>query len=250
MIKNHPKNQIVLVGVLRNKRDLNILLTEKWYRIPKTDAPKQPFNYLAFYQPNSFGRQGKSIRYYARVLNYQTIKRKDLLPNELDHPRVYDDYFQIRLGKIKKLPQPIRNVIPRRISFGFTTLNHLLKSKNILQLYNVTPTEKIVENDLRRAGIKAIAQYVLRGKKRYCLDFAIFCKQGAMAIECDNKKAHANPSQQEKDKIKNTFLRRHGWTVIRLPEEKIVSDLKGCIVRVKKAVRKLSGEIAILDSFN
>ena len=240
MIKNQTRDKIVLVGVLRNKRDLNILLTENWYRIPAAHMPRRQFNYLAFYQPALFGRQGKRIRYYARVLNYQTIKRKDLLPDESSHLRAHDYYFRVRVGKIKKLPRPIRNIIPRRISFGFTTLNRLLKSKNILQLYNIVPIEQIVEDGLKQAGIKAVAQYYIsKDKKRYCLDFAVFCKRGSIAIECDNEKAHSSRRQQEKDKIKNAFLRRHGWTVIRLPERYIVSDLNGCLARIKKAVRKL-----------
>ncbi len=245
MIKNHTKDKIdkiVLVGVLKNRRDLNILLTENWYRIPAAYAPTRRFDYLAFYQPTLFGRHGKCIRYYARVLSSRIIKRGDLLPDELNHLRAHDYYLWVRVGKIKELTRPIRNIIPRRISFGFTTLNHLLKSKNVLQLYNVIPTEQIVGEGLSRAGIKTIAQYyVLSGKKRYCLDFAVFCKQGPIAIECDNKKAHSSLRQREKDKIKNIFLRRHGWIVIRLPEHDIVSDLKGCIVRIKKAVRKLGG---------
>lgn len=253
MIKNQAENQIVLVGVLKNKRDLDILLTENWYRIPKASAPRRQFNYLAFYQPALFGRRGKRIRYYARVLSYQTIKRRELLPDEPNHPRADDDYFRIRLGKIQKLLRPIRNIIPRRISFGFTTLCRLLKSKDILQLYNIAPTEQIVEDGLKQAGIKAIAQYhVLSGpegeqalygasKKRYRLDFAVFCKQGAIAIECDNKKAHSGLSQRKKDKIKNTFLRRRGWTVIRLSERDIVFDLKSCLNRIQRVVRKLGG---------
>ncbi len=243
-MKNHTKDQIVLVGVLRDKRDLNILLTENWYRIPAAYAPRRQFNWLAFYQPALFGCQGKLIQYYARVLNHQTVKRSDLLPDELSHPRVRDYYFRLRVGKVKKLPRPIRNIIPRRVSFGFTTLNRLLKSKDILQLYNVAPTEQLVGDGLRRAGIKAIAQNrVLGGKKRYCLDFSVFCKQGLIAIECDNKKAHSSSGQREKDRIKNAFLRRRGWLVIRLPEDDIVSNLRGCIIRIKKAVRKLGGLI-------
>ena len=91
MIKNQAKDKtkkIVLVGVLKNKSDLNILLKEKWYRIPKAHMLKRQFDYLAFYQPASFGRQGKRIQYYARVLNYQTIKRKDLLPAEIGRAHV------------------------------------------------------------------------------------------------------------------------------------------------------------------
>ncbi len=240
MIKNRAKEKIVLVGVLKDKHDLNILLTENWYRIPVARSPKLKFNYLAFYQPALFGRQGKRIRYYARVLNHQTVKRSDLLPNESSHPRALDYYFRVRVGRVKKLPRPIRNIRPRRVSFGFTTLNRLLKSKNILQLYGVAPTEQIIENGLRRAGIKAIAQYTIsNGQKRYRLDFAVFCQQGSIAIECDNKKAHSSARQREKDKIKNSFLRRRGWMVIRLSEHDIVFDSKGCLARVRKAVRKL-----------
>jgi very-short-patch-repair endonuclease len=245
MIKNHTKDKIdkiVLVGVLKDRRDFNILLTGNWYRIPVTHAPKRRFDYLAFYQPAPFGRQGKRIRYYTRVLNWRVIKRGDLLPDEPSHPRARDYYLQIRVGKIKKLPRPIRNIIPRRISFGFTTLNHLLKSKDILQLYNITPTELMVGDGLKEAGIRVIPQYYVKGKqKRYFLDFAIFCQKGMIAIECDNKKAHSILGQLKKDKIKDNFLKKQGWTVIRLPEDNIVSNLPDCIKRIKKAVRKLGG---------
>jgi len=253
MLKNWPKDKIVLVGVIKDRRDLNVLLKENWYRIPVKHLPKRKFDYLAFYQPLSFGRKGKRIQYYAPVLDYQIIKRSDLLPEESNHPRAKNYYLKIRVGKAKKLSRPIRNIIPRRISFGFTTLNHLLKSKDILQLYNVTPSEPMVENGLKEAGIRAIPQCYVKpphqifgsggkGKrKRFFLDFAIFCQKGKIAIECDNKKVHSLPSQKKKDKIKDAFLRSYGWNVIRLPEDDIVSDLPGCIKRIKKAVQKLGG---------
>lgn len=245
MIKNRVKDKTeknVLVGVLKDKRDFDILSAEKWYRIPLSRAPARRFNYLAFYQPALFGRLGRCIQYYARVLDYRIVRRKDLLPNESNHPRAQNYYLRFRVGKVKKLSRPIRNAASRRVSFGFTTLDDLLKSKNILQLYNVAPTEKIMENGLRRAGIKAVPQYYfLNGKKRFRLDFAVFCKKGSIAVECDNKKAHSGLYQREKDKIKNNFLRQRGWAVIRLTEEDIVSDLDGCVARVKKAVQKLGG---------
>ena len=235
-------DRVVLVGVIKDKRDFGILLSENWYRIPVAYAPKRRFNYLAFYQPALFGRQGKQIQYYARVLSFQTAKRSDLLPDESEHPKARDYYFRVRVGKIKKLARPVKNIIPRRVSFGFTTLNHLLKSKNILHLYNVAQTEQILENGLGQAGIKAIAQhYVSGGKKRYCLDFAVFCRQGSIAIECDNKKAHSGSVQREKDRMKTAFLRRRGWIVVRLTEEEIISDLRGCVAQIRKAVQKLGG---------
>lgn len=237
---NRIESGNVLVGVIKDKRDLGALLAQKWYRIPVRRAPRRKFKYLAFYQPAGFGRRGKRIRYYARVLSQRTVRRKDLLPEEPKHARAGDYYFLFRLGNIKKLSRPIRNVTPRRISFGFTTLDRLLKSKDILQLYDVAPTEQIMEDALKRAGIRAVAQYyVSSGQKRYYVDFAVFCRGGSIAVECDNQKAHSGSRQRKKDRVKNAALRRKGWTVIRLSERDIVSNLESCMMRVKKAVRKL-----------
>lgn len=238
-INRKKENKNVLVAVLKNKRDLNLLLKENWYRIPIAHLPTRPFKYLAFYQPTIFGRQGKQIKYYAKVLNTQTKIRKDLLPSENEHPRASEQYLKIKVAKIKELAKPIKNIIPRRIYFGFITLNQLLKSKNILELYNIPPTEQIVERMLKRAGIKATSQYPTSVKgRRFCLDFAIFCPNKKIAIECDNKKAHRSPSQRLKDKIKDKTLRQAGWTVIRLKEDEIMSNLPSCLARIQKTIKK------------
>lgn len=248
MIKNYGKDRkgqasrTVLVGVVKDRRDLGALLAQKWYRIPVKHAPKRKFKYLAFYQPAGFGRRGKLIRYYARVLSQRTIRRKDLLPDEPKHPRADDYYFVFRVDNIKKLSWPIKNVAPRRISFGFTTLRRLLKSRNILELYDVAPTEEILWKALQRAGIEARAQYrVVVGKKQYRPDFALFCKRGAIAVECDNKKAHSSRRQRARDKAKNIALGRYDWKVIHLSEKALISNVEGCILKIKRAIRKLGG---------
>lgn len=246
MIKIHlgNKNKIVLVGVLKDRRDLEILLKHNWYRIPLKHAPARSFRYFAFYQPASFGRDGKRIKYYARVLDYKIAKRSDLLRNELNHPRANDYYLRFLVDKIRKLPEPIRNKIPRRISFGFTTLKRLLESKDILQVYGVLPAEEVIQKALKRAVIQVTPQYhVSVGGKRYCLDFAVFCKLGSIAVECDNRKAHSGKHAQEKDRAKNVNLRRHGWLVIRLREKDIVANLNGCIQKVRKAIQELGGAV-------
>lgn len=242
MKKIDLKEKIVLVGVLKNKRDLEIILKQKWYRIPVDWAPKRQFDYLAFYQPLSFKKAGKQIKYFAEVLDFKRVKRKNLLPNEIDHPRSEKDYFQVHLKNIQSLSQPIKNIHPRRISFGFTTLSRFLTAKDILQLYNVSPIEDIIEKKLREMGIKAISQYCLTiNKKRFRLDFAIFCKKGKIALECDNKKAHSSSLQKEKDKIKNGYLKKDGWKIIRLKEEAILSKLDNCFLRIKETIEELGG---------
>lgn len=242
MRKKSVPEEAVLVGVLKNRRDRDLLFREHWYRMPVFSAPKRTFRYLAFYQPAVFGHGGKRIRYYARVLRSRTRKRRVLLPREPKHPKASETYVQIRVGRIRTLPQPIRNVLPRRVSFGFTTLRRLLTAKNLLQLYAVPPTEEIIGRALARQGIPAVPQHAVSdGHRRYRLDFAVFCTRGRIAIECDNAKAHAGRRQRKRDRAKDAVLRHYGWTVLRFAERDIVSHTERCIRRVQEVVKKLGG---------
>ena len=235
------EEKIVLVGVLKNQKDLDILLRDNWYRIPLVHAPKRKFDYIAFYQPLQFGKRGKSIHYYAKVLSLIRKKRFELLPEEKDHPKSRDVYLKINLGKIIPLSRPIKNIIPRRINFGFTSFDRLMTAKDILELYSIAPTEQIIENKLNKEGIKSKAQfYVLVSKrKRYRLDFAIFCKDGKIAVECDNKKAHNIKSQRKKDQTKDKILKALGWTVMRFSEDEILFENKNCVEKIKKLVLRM-----------
>ena len=240
-------SKTVLVGVLKSKRDQRILLKEHWYRIPVAHLPKRKFEYIAFYQPASFAKRGKRIEYYATISKKITAKRIDLLPSEPTHPRANDDYLRIEFKKIIKLTKPIRNIIPRRISFGFTSLKTLLASKDILQLYGVVPAEKIVRRALERLGIKTITEHTIsENGRRYRLDFAVFCQRGQIAIECDNLKAHSTKTQILKDRAKDKFLKSLGWRVIRLKEKDIIERLNFCTDKVSRLVQILgrSGEMS------
>ena len=128
-MKISVKSKTVLVGVLKTRRDQKILLEKHWYRIPVLHLPKRNFKYIAFYQPLGFGKHGKRIEYYAQVSKTSISKRINLLPDESNHPRASDDYKRFEFKEILKLEKPIRNIIPRRIVFGFTTLKALLSSK-------------------------------------------------------------------------------------------------------------------------
>ena len=238
----------VLVAVLKSKDDLKILLEEKWYRIPATFLPRRTFTHIAFYQPAGagrplgFGKSGRRILYYARVAKREVKKRVELLPNEPSHPRAQSDYLKCSFREIKKLKKPIRNIIPRRVSFGFTDLKTLRSANDILELYHVAPTEQIVEKELNRLSIPVVPQYRLRDKgKRYCLDFAILCNRGNLAIECDNRKAHSSKFQKLKDKQKDAALKGLGWRVIRLTESDILGNLDSSISRIKKLISSLGG---------
>ena len=120
--------------------------------------------------------------------------------------------------------------------------DRLRAARDVLQLYGVVPTERIVGRTLQSLGIPAVPQHTVScGGTRYRLDFAIFCRRGGMAIECDNRKAHRGRRQRAKDRTKDADLRRCGWTVLRLREDDIVARLDRCIARIRRTVRRLDG---------
>lgn len=247
MRRKNRENKNVLVAVLKSRRDRIILLCEKWYRIPCDTAPKRTFRYIAFYQPQCFGREGKRIAYYARVARIEKHPRRVLLPCEQNAPTANRNYLKIYLRGITRLPRPIINNTPRRISFGFTTLARLKKSRTILGLYRVASTEEMVGKALAAANITAISQYVISegkgdNRRRYRLDFAIVHQNKKIAIECDNKKAHSTAAQKKKDSAKDAFLRCHGWMVIRLSEPDILFRLDWCLARIRNAITPILAE--------
>lgn len=100
------------------------------------------------------------------------------------------------------------------------------------------PTEEIVERRLKQLGIEVKPEFpVSVNGRRFRIDLAIFQNSRKIAIECDNVKAHAGKFQKTRDKIKNSYLRRAGWRVIRLKERDIIERLDYCTNRIQKLLR-------------
>jgi very-short-patch-repair endonuclease len=237
------KEKIVLIGVLKDRRDLHILLKKLWYRIPILHSPKRKPDFVAFYEPARFSKSGGFIRYYGKIKNIEIAKRKNMLPDEYDHPMADEDYYKISFHKIEQLPKPIRNKNKMRISFGFTTIDRLLSAKNIAQLFSINPIEDILFNELKLKNLNFSREHLfsLKNSRRYRLDFAIFCKKGNLNIECDSQKWHSLKRQKSKDKLRDRVLQEHGWAVLRLKEKEIMSDITGCVHKILKNIKKLGG---------
>ncbi len=126
---------LVLVCVLPQPRDLEIARLLGWYRIPLRTAPKViAVDYLAFYQPGSFGERAGLIEYIAEVRGHELTTRVELLREEKDHPRAQEEYYKIQLGPLERLPQPIRAEKWRRLAFLYTTGEYLLRARTLHDL--------------------------------------------------------------------------------------------------------------------
>ena len=126
---------LILVCFVPSLRDLEIARLLGWYRIPLRSAPKVvAVDYLAFYQPSSFGDRGGKIEYVAEALGHELTTRGELLKDEIDHPRAKEEYYKIQIGGLEKLKEPVVAEKWRRITFLYTTGEYLLQAKTINDL--------------------------------------------------------------------------------------------------------------------
>ncbi len=126
---------LVLVCLLPTPRDLELARLLGWYRIPFKSAPKVvAVDYLAFYQPSSFGEMGGQIQYVAEARGHELTTRAELLRDEPDHPRAREEYFKIQLGALERLKNPVKAEKWRRITFFYTTGEYLLRAKTLDEL--------------------------------------------------------------------------------------------------------------------
>lgn len=128
----------ILVGVIPTKRDLKILHTQQWYRIPEGKAPKGiDAEYLAFFLSGKVSGQEPGIYYYAARKGTELAKRKDLLPSSKPHKRDEHVYHKIQLGDIiAKAPPIVNKPNPHRFAFIYTTGDRFQQAKHIRDLYS------------------------------------------------------------------------------------------------------------------
>jgi len=126
---------LILVCLLPTPRDLEIARLLGWYRIPLRTAPKViAVDYLAFYQPSTFGERGGQIEFVAEVRGHELTTRGELLKDEADNPRAKEEYYKIQIGGVEKLKGPILAGKWKRITFLYTTGEYLLNAKTINDL--------------------------------------------------------------------------------------------------------------------
>lgn len=212
-----PADQ-VLVALLNNERDLRIAREEHWYRIPVHAAPAfvRTCRILAFYQTKVFKTDGWAINYVADIHKRETVTRLDLFPYQPHHVRAHEPYWKLHLGEVRRLPQPIISRRGRRIVFISTIRDKFDHARELNDLFHDSPLEDRLWEMLKSERIEAERQvYESVGKKNYCLDFALFCQNGRVDVECDGDTWHATPEQIPQDNERNNDLEKKGWAVLR-----------------------------------
>ncbi len=218
----------VLVVLVNQPRDLEIVRSERWYRIPAKHAPTHVSQacYLAFYLPRTFGDAKWTIREYAPVRGHELVRRRDLLPDESDHPRADEPYYKLQLGRLIALPRPIVSRSGRRILFIWTTGEKFSRAVEINDLLGASPADDALWGALKDAGIGAERQMIVRdARSRYRVDFWIPCARGDLAILLGEA-----PRPLAKTQL------RH-W--LQFSEQEVLTRPEECVAKISNLVHQL-----------
>lgn len=232
-LESQNRRRTVLVVVLNNADDLRRAASAGWYRIPQRHAPKRiGADFLAFYQTGAFKEQdeAQSVTYFAPTRRYRLLTRRELLPEEANHPRAAEYYFQIEIGPLQRLERPIPALSFKRVTFIHTTLERLTSAHSVAELFVADDPFEMLWDALRAHQLRPLKNRLVGERP---VDLALRARGGYLGVVCSD-----DATAQE-----SRWAAPERWSVIQLSTSRIQSDLNGCLRQIGAALLNLGGSM-------
>jgi len=210
---------------MNRPQDFETACDQGWYRVPEKKAPRGVFfEYIAFYFTAAFGEEKWAVQYYARRLGHELVSRRELLPDEADHPRADERYYKLQLGPLQRRQPPIVSLRWRRIAFIHTTWDRFEMAQEINDLF--AEGNGLVDrlyHALRESGLRPERQYSMRETGiEYVAKLAVLCQAGVLAV----------------DVAKQT---RSAGDLLCFSQQAVQTELDDCLVRIRTEVEERGG---------
>lgn len=192
----------VIVGVINRKKDLQRLLKARWYRIPQKQMPRGIHaDYLAFFlSGRSFKERSGSVQYYAPVKGLELVYRRDLFPDEAQHPRANEVYYKVALGDVIEKQPPVHNTSRRVITFIYTTWDRFVSARTIDDLYSEADyfVDRIY-HALRSAGLPVERTWQVENRlTSSAAELRILCEDGVVIASTQDVGRHLYLDKRQK----------------------------------------------------
>ena len=237
----------LLIGIVLSKRDLSIFEEKRWYRIPvdafvTKDEETWPPGWVAAFEGVRASGAAQQVLRYAEVVGIRTRTREELFSGLPSGDRAGRQYYQVLLGPVQYLPKALIPPRRRRTTFIETSIDKLRGARTFNDLFSGGRFEDDLWNAFQAHSIDAERQWhVSVDRKRYVLDFALFCRERNIDVEIDGRQHHAIESRSEYDADRDKDLTRKGWAVQRFRAEALQNGLSSCLAEVSEAIEKYGG---------
>jgi hypothetical protein len=232
------RRRTVLVAVVNNADDLRRAASEGWYRIPQRRAPQRiAADYLAFYQTGAFkdAPEAHSISFFAATRRYRLLTRRELLPEEPEHPRAGDYYYRIELGPFQRLDPVLPAAALRRVTFIHTTLERLLHAQDVRDLFIQDDPFLKLWHALRANRLRPLKNRLVDG---HPVDIALRARGGNLGIVCGDPSQGATLAQERR-----IVPHAERWELLWLPIPALEQDMDGCLRQIGRALINLGGSV-------
>lgn len=225
-----PPPRDCLVAVVNNDRDLERFARDRWYRIPGRAVGRsisaralEESRFLALYQTASIvgGLRG-AVELYGEIAEVLWRTRREIIPDEPDHPAAEEPYRLIRVVAAERLQRPVIGRRPRRITFVRTTHDRLLGAADINDLFVGTRAEEDLWHAL--SGLDVERRFLLTVNEMVMeVDFAVFQQHRAIGVICGDRSV-----------IESNMPGEHpgAWLVIRFSDADLDRNLHECVGRI------------------
>jgi hypothetical protein len=226
-MQNQPTDtDLLLVAIMPEPRDFEIARLFGWYRIPEKKAPKTLLvDYLAFYQPASFGAQAHGIYWYAPLLGHELSTRRQLLQNEPNHPRADEAYFKLQIGALQKRIPPLLSARWRRLSFFYTIGAYFNTAQDLTDLLVGNAERELLWQALRERGYHTEKAY---SGESPALELSVLCALGNLQI-------HLIPEEQTIPVTETPYQ-------LYLPQRRVREQPDACLLTIDEQIARLGGQ--------
>jgi hypothetical protein len=223
-----------LVAVVTSDVDLKRFAEQRWYRIPERAIGRSlkvesfdEFQKLALYQ-TSLVSNGlpSSIELWGEIDDVLRMPRREILPDEPNHPAADEIYRLIRVKSAERLDHPITSRRPRRITFVRTTGERLFHASDLNDLIVGSPAEEKLWSALK--NLDAERKYYMRaGGFVMEVDFAIFSDDRTLGVVCGGDDGYDSSGIPE------------AWSILRFSPGALESEFTACLQEIMAAMQEM-----------
>jgi len=190
----------VLVGALKNRKQLDVCLKYKFYHVPVESLSliNITVNYVAIYQSKRLFGDFAGIKYWGRVVGCELVKRYEIkeLPSESDKK-----YYRFTVEEWQTLYPPIESAGSGTV-FGFTNLMMLLNAESVNELYFADEDEFKLYNAIRKGIFEELDNVAYRYK-----DTILTLKDGMINVYRGKRLIYAARQTDYMQNIGGNFLK-------------------------------------------
>ena len=108
-------------------------------------------------------------------------------------------------------------------------------------MFHESPLEDKLWQEFKKQKIMAERQFYIGSYERNIfLDFALFCRERNLNIECDGDSYHSNKAKAIKDNKRDNYLNKCGWNILRYSTSQL-ENITTCIDEIKDTTNRYGG---------